>query len=259
MERVTIAAADGVAHVRLNRPDRMNALDPAMFDGIAAALDRLAAMPDLRCAVLSGEGRAFCAGLDMAAMAGLGANPGGAGTDLSARTRGIANGPQHAAWGWRALGVPVIAAVHGVAYGGGLQLMAGADVRVVAADARLSVRELHWGLVPDMAGFALWRGCVRDDALREAVYTARVFDGAEAVATGFATRVADDPVADALALAGRIAGHGAAALRAAKRLANLAADADAGAILAAESAEQAALLGSAAQRARVRDLLGGGD
>ena len=161
-DRVTIAVADGIADVRLNRADKMNAIDPAMFEGIAAAIDRLAGMAEVRVVVLSGEGRAFCAGLDMASMAG-----GGSGMLTQARTHGIANLVQQVAWGWRTLPQPVIAAVHGVALGGGLQIAAGADVRIVAADARLSVRELHWGIVPDMAGYALWRGCVRDDRLRD--------------------------------------------------------------------------------------------
>jgi len=245
-DRILIDVADGVAHVRLARPDKLNALDPAMFEALAAAIDRVGAMRDVRCVVLSGEGRGFCAGLDMASMAG-----GGSGMLTQARTHGIANLVQQVAWGWRTLPQPVIAAVHGVALGGGLQIAAGADVRIVAADARLSVRELHWGIVPDMAGYALWRGCVRDDRLREAVYSAREFDGGEAVALGFATRVAADPLAEAMALAATIAGRNPDAVRAAKRLFAVAATGDDAGVLAAESAEQAALLGSANQREQV--------
>ncbi|HEX8301195.1 crotonase/enoyl-CoA hydratase family protein [Sphingomonas sp.] len=234
-QRVTIDMQVGVAHVRLNRADKMNALDPAMFAGIIAAIGELAAMPGLRSVVLSGEGRAFCAGLDMASMAGA-----GSGVDLEARTHGVANDFQQVAWGWRMLPVPVIAAIHGVAFGGGLQIASGADVRIAAPGTRLSVMEMKWGIVPDMAGFALWRGNVRDDALREAAYTAREFDAAEAQAMGFVTRLADDPLAEALALARSIAERNPHAVRAAKRLANL--EGDTAAILLAESREQAALL-----------------
>lgn len=234
-ERVTCAFADGIADVRLARPDKLNALDPAMFAGIIAMIDRLAGLPGLRCVVLSGEGRAFCAGLDMASMASV-----GAGVDVDARGHGIANDFQQVAWGWRTLAVPVIAAVHGVAFGGGLQIASGADVRIAAPDTRLSVMELKWGIVPDMAGFALWRGCVRGDALRELAYTAREFGAEEAQALGFVTRIADDPHAEALALAQAIAARSPDAIRAAKRLANL--EGDAAAILAAESREQVALL-----------------
>lgn len=124
-DRVTIAVADGIADVRLNRADKMNAIDPAMFEGIAAAIDRLAGMAEVRVVVLSGEGRAFCAGLDMASMAG-----GGSGLSLDDRTYGDANLVQQVAWGWRTLPMPVIAAVHGVAFGGGFQIMSGADIRI---------------------------------------------------------------------------------------------------------------------------------
>lgn len=234
-ERVTWTIEQGVADVRLNRPDKMNALDPAMIDGLLAAIDTLGHTAGLRAVVLSGEGRAFCAGLDMASMAGV-----GAGIDIAARTHGLANSYQQVAWGWRTLPVPVIAAVHGVAFGGGLQIASGADIRIAAPDTRLSVMELKWGIVPDMAGFVLWRDTVRGDVLRELTYTAREFDAAEAQGLGFITRLADDPHAKALALARAIAGRNPDAIRAAKRLANQ--EGDAAAILLAESVEQAALL-----------------
>jgi enoyl-CoA hydratase/carnithine racemase len=234
-QRVTIAIDNGVADVRLARPDKLNALDPAMFAALIDAIARLEATPGLRAVVLSGEGRGFCAGLDMASMANV-----GAGVDPAARGHGIANEFQQVAWGWRMLKVPVIAALHGMAFGGGLQIAAGADVRIAAPGTRLSVMEIKWGIVPDMAGFALWRGCVRDDALREAVFTAREFDAEEGQTLGFVTRIAEDFHAEAMALARSIAGRNPEAVRAAKRLANL--EGDAAATLLAESHEQVALL-----------------
>lgn len=234
-QRVTISIEGGVADVRLARPDKLNALDPAMFEGLIAAIARLGSEAGLRAVVLSGEGRAFCAGLDMASMASV-----GAGLDPAERPYGLANLFQQVAWGWRTLPVPVIAAVHGVAFGGGLQIASGADVRIAAPGTRLSAMEMKWGIVPDMAGFALWRGNVRDDVLREAVYTAREFEAEEAVALGFVTRIAEDPLAEALALARAIAGRSPDAIRAAKRLAGH--EGDAAAVLLAESVEQAALL-----------------
>jgi len=236
-QRVSIAIEDHVADVRLTRPEKLNALDPAMFAALTDAIAQLEATSGLRAAVLSGEGRGFCAGLDMASMAS-----GGSGMDLATRTHGLANDFQQVAWGWRTLPVPVIAAVHGVAFGGGLQIASGADIRIVAPDARLSAMEMKWGIVPDMAGYALWRGNVRDDVLRELIYTAREFGAEEALALGFVTRIAADPHAEAMALARAIAGRNPDAVRAAKRLANL--EADAGAVLLAESREQAALLRS---------------
>ncbi|AXJ94534.1 MULTISPECIES: crotonase/enoyl-CoA hydratase family protein [unclassified Sphingomonas] len=232
-ERVTVTIADHVADVRLARPDKMNALDPAMFAALAATIDDLKARTDVRCVVLSGDGRAFCAGLDMAAMAS-----GGSGIDLDTRTHGIANLAQYVAWGWRELPMPVIAALHGVALGGGLQIASGADVRLAHPATRLSIRELHWGIVPDMGGIALWRTLARDDVLRELTYTAREFDAAEAAGFGLVTRLSEDPLGEAMALARDIAGRNPHAIRGAKRLYNVAADTDAAGALRAESDEQ---------------------
>src|ERR1700737_3127669 len=156
-ERVSISISEGVADVRLVRADKMNALDAAMFDALVAASDRLAQEKGVRAVVLSGEGRSFCAGLDMgrfAAMKEQGGTgvAGGEARDLTTRTHGLANFPQQAVWGWRQLPVPVIAAIQGVAFGGGFQLALGADIRFLAPDARMSIMEIKWGLVPDMAG-----------------------------------------------------------------------------------------------------------
>lgn len=239
-DRVSITMLDdGIADVRLIRADKMNALDRAMWDGIAEAIGQLNKLAGLRVVVLSGEGRAFCAGLDLSSLGGEGA-PGtsGSGNDLAARTHGRANSAQYVAWGWRELPVPVIAAVHGVAYGAGSQIMAGADIRIVHPETRIAIMEMKWGLVPDVAGMALWRTQVADDVLREMIYTNRQFSGTEAKAMGFATHVADDPHAAALELARVIAGKNPHAIRGAKRLCNMMADASDAALLQAESDEQ---------------------
>jgi enoyl-CoA hydratase/carnithine racemase len=156
---------------------------------------------------------------------------------------------------WRELPVPVIAAVHGVAYGGGFQLMLAADIRFMAADTKLSIMEINWGLVPDMGGMALLRHLVRDDVARELTYTGRVFSGSEAQQLGLATHLSADPYADALALAREIAARPPKAMRAAKRLLDLAQQADAKAMLLAESTEQAALIGAAEQVEAVKARL----
>ncbi len=247
-DRVTISIEDGIADVRLTRADKLNALDPAMFAGIEAALAELRGTAGLRVVVLSGEGRAFSAGLDMASMASGGAS---LGKDLKDRTHGIANIFQHVAWGWRELPVPVIASVHGIAFGGGFQIMSGADIRIVRPDARLSIMEMKWGLVPDMAGVALWRTLVRDDVLRELTYTAREFSGEEALRYGFATRLADDPHAEAMALAREIAGRNPDAVKGAKRMYNEYSH-DADQLLMAESIEQAAVIRTPNQVEAVR-------
>src|SRR5271155_1126217 len=215
-----------------------------MFEAIVAAGERLRREPGLRAVVLSGAGRGFCAGLDKARFASMAG--GRADTALSAlvtRTHGIANAPQQAALAWRAIPVPVIAAIHGVALGGGFQITLGADIRYVAPDARLSILEVKWGLVPDMAGIALMRELARADVIRELTFTGRIFSGAEALSYGFATSLHADPLAAARATAKEIAGRSPDAVRAVKRLLNMASDADTAAILIAESKEQGGLIG----------------
>src|ERR1044071_8170541 len=247
--RVAISITEGVADVRLVRADKMNALDQAMFEALVATTERLAAEKGLRAVVLSGEGRAFCAGLDMgrfAAMKEKGGNgiPGGENRDLTKRTHGQANFPQQAVWGWRQLPVPVIAAIQGVAFGGGFQLALGADMRFLTPDTRMSVMEMKWGLVPDMAGTPILARLVRDDILRDLTYTGRIFSAQEALSWGLATRICDDPRAEALAAAREIASKSPDAIRAAKRMIEALAI-DPGPALLAESVEQKKLIGTA--------------
>ncbi|MEL7684385.1 crotonase/enoyl-CoA hydratase family protein [Citromicrobium bathyomarinum] len=230
---------DGVAHVRLNRPDKMNALDPAMFEAIIAAGESLMERKDVRVVVLSGEGRSFCAGLDTSSFA---RTPDPDEPKLTDRTHGDSNKFQQVATVWRKLPMPVIAAVHGVCFGGGMQIASGADIRVVAPDARMAIMEMKWGLVPDMGGYQLWRGLVRDDVLRELVYTNREFSGEEAQVLGLATHVIDDPLAKAKEIAATIAQRNPDAVRAAKRLHNRMHDETGEDMLMAESAEQAGVI-----------------
>jgi enoyl-CoA hydratase/carnithine racemase len=244
-DRVSIAIADGIGDVRLARPEKMNALDPAMFDALSAAGERLKAERGLRAVVLSGEGRAFCAGLDMASFAAMeGKRQSDAMRDLKGRAHGISNLFQHVVWVWREVPVPVIAAVHGVAFGGGFQLMLGADMRYLAPGTQLSVREIKWGLVPDMAGTQLMRHLVREDVVRELTYTGRIFSAEEALTFGFATRLCDDPRGAALETAREIAAKSPHAVRAAKRVLNAAPVSSPADGLIAESIEQQALIGS---------------
>src|SRR5690242_2154165 len=255
-QRVSISVTDGIADVRLVRGDKMNALDAAMFEALVAATERLGKESGVRAVVLSGEGRAFCAGLDMgrfAAMKESGGHgvPGAESRDLTRRTHGLANFAQQAVWGWRQLPVPVIAAIHGVAFGGGFQLALGADLRFVAPDARMSIMEIKWGLVPDMAGTPILASLVRGDILRELTYTGRIFSAQEAMSYGLATRVCEDPLAAAFEVAGEIASKSPEAIRAAKRMLNNLAI-DPGPALLAESAEQMKSMGEANQREAVR-------
>ena len=254
-ERVRVEVdGQGVAQVALVRAAKMNALDHGMFEAIIAAIARLGGDAQVRAVVLHGEGRAFCAGLDKSSLQSIAGGGDGIG-DIVPRTHGLANFWQQVAWGWRELPVPVIAAVHGVAYGGGLQIALGADVRLVHPEARLSVMEIKWGLVPDMAGCVLLTELVRPDVARELTFSGRVVPGTEAVGLGLATRVCADPLADARALARQIAASNPDAIRAAKRLFNAATPVDAGRVLAHEAFEQARLIGSANQREAVMAAL----
>ncbi|MFM7045029.1 MAG: crotonase/enoyl-CoA hydratase family protein [Ilumatobacteraceae bacterium] len=244
-DRVSITVTDGVADVRLTRADKRNALDSDMFLGIAEAGEWLCAAPGILVAVLSGEGQSFCAGLDFATMSAIGSGgeerpPGNPGEMRDGR---ITHLGQQVCWVWQEVPVPVIAAVHGHALGGGLQVALGADIRIVHPDTQLSVREVHWGLVPDMTGTFFLAQLVGADVAKELVFTARIFDGRAAKELGIATHVSDDPYAHALSLAGEIAGRSPDAVRASKRLLN-------------ELLHQGAAAQFAAERQHIGSLIG---
>jgi enoyl-CoA hydratase/carnithine racemase len=238
-ERVTVTVTDGVADVRLNRPDKLNALDGAMFAAIARAGAQVAADPAVRAVVLSGEGRGFCAGLDFGsfmAMAGQGGG-GSNGDDAPAADAGdsgdadsgslgaigrtedrITHLGQQVAHVWSEVPAPVIAAVSGPCLGGGFQIALGADIRIVHPEAKMSVLEIRWGLTPDMTVTATLPRLVGLDVAKELTWTGRMLTGAEAHELGIATRVSDDPFGDAMALAREIADKSPQAIRGAKKL-----------------------------------------
>jgi enoyl-CoA hydratase/carnithine racemase len=247
-DRVKVSIAQGVADVRLNRPDKMNALDGAMFEALVETGRGLRAERGLRAVVLSGEGRAFCAGLDVASFMG----GGGARSLLERNAESPANFAQRAAWIWNELPVPVIAAVHGVAFGGGLQIALATDIRFVAPDARLSVMEIKWGLIPDMSASQTLRRLVRLDVAKELTFTGRVLSGEEAAALGLATHVSDTPREAALELAREIASKSPSAIRAGKQLLDATGVLDVEAGLRLEERLQKTLLGTSNQIEAVR-------
>lgn len=243
MARVSTEIVDHVAHVTLTRGDKMNGVDMEMAEGIVAAGDALIDNADVRAVVLSGEGRAFCAGLDVASFAMM------AGQDphaiLDPRLEGKnTNIYQDVAMVWRRVPVPVIASLHGVVYGAGFQLALGADVRICHPETKLAVMEMKWGLVPDMGGMVLMPRIMRSDVIRRLTYTAETVDAVQALEWGIVTELNDDPLAAAQALATTIAGKSPSAIRAAKRLIGVA-ESGVGedAVLRAESWEQAELIG----------------
>ena len=244
-QRVSVSVTDGVADVRLNRPEKRNALDPAMFAALVEAGERLRSDVSVRAVVISGEGPDFCAGLDFTSFRAMTAGERLSATAQLPPSAGPAKATgQRAAYVWAELPVPVIAAVHGNALGGGLQITLGADIRIVAPDARLSLMEINWGLVPDMTGTQLLPELVGRDVAKELTYTGRVVSGEEAAALGLCTRTDLDPRAAALALAAEIAARSPHAVRAAKRLLDLAGRVDLEAGFAAEQKEIGALIGS---------------
>ena len=257
-ERVRVSIQDGVADVRLDRPDKMNALDGAMFEALTKTGLELAANPALRVVVLSGEGRAFCAGLDFNSFAGMakaGAQEGEkapAGPNLlDPSAQSPATRAQRAAWVWTELPVPVIAAIHGVAFGGGLQIALATDIRIVAPDARLSVLEVKWGLIPDMAITTTLRHVVPTDKIRELAYTGRIVDGAEAEALGLVTAIRDDPLQAATAVAREIATKSPDAIRSIKKLINESWDDDHDSALRREAQLQTAVMAGHNQKEAV--------
>jgi len=252
-QRVDVAIADHVAEVRLDRPDKHNALDYAMFAAIGAAIDEVAADASVRAVVLHGAGPSFCSGLDLAGFAASGRF-----VDMFARREGEdANLAQRVSYGWQLGPAPVICAVHGNCLGGGAQIALGADIRIIAPDAAFSIREVHWGLIPDMGITRSLPRLVRFDVAKELVLTARVIDGAEATRLGLATRVADEPLAAARELAAEIAARSPDATRRGKALLERAWDMSATESLALEEELQRELLGSANQLRAVEAGMGG--
>ncbi len=212
-ERVKVQIEEGIADVRLHRPEKHNALDPLMFEALHEAGTTLATNTAVRVIVLSGEGKSFCSGLDFASFT---ADPS---TDLFAR-KGIANLAQQAAWTWVEQPAPVIAALTGHCYGGGFQIALGADIRFAAPDTRLSLMEVKWGLVADMAGTQLLPRIIGLDHAKELAFTGRVLSGEEALQIGLVTHLAQDPHEAAFMLAQELAKKSPDALAGAKQLFN---------------------------------------
>jgi enoyl-CoA hydratase/carnithine racemase len=246
MARVTITYENHIAFVRLTRADKMNAVDQEMIDAIIAAGQEVAAS-SARVAVISGEGKAFCAGIDITGLSGMmGKDPAYA---LMPRTHGdgTTNQWQEVAMIWSRMDIPVIAAIHGVCFGAGIQLALGADIRIATPDAKFAVMEMKWGIVPDMGGMVLLPKLVRTDVLRRLTYTADPIGAEQAERWGIITQIADDPMAAATELAMTIAGKSPAAIRAAKTLIAIAETDTEDEVLLAESRLQAELIGKPEQ------------
>lgn len=248
-ELVTVTIENHIADIRLNRPEKMNALNPQLIDSLISTAAKVSALSGVRCVVLSGEGDAFCAGLDFTSFDAL---KDSGRQEILDRKYGITNKFQQLAWAWRECPVPVISALHGVVYGGGLQIALGCDIRVIHPEASLSIMEIKWGLIPDMCGSVFLPNLVSDDIVRELTYTGRIFSGVEAKDYGFVTRLAQDPFQTAMSIATEIASKSPDAVRAAKAMFNNAVDDRAKELLLKESELQAQLSVSSNHQEAVR-------
>jgi enoyl-CoA hydratase/carnithine racemase len=218
-DRVTVDIQNHIAEVTLNRPEKHNAVDLAMFEALIEAGEALAQDASVRAVVLRGAGDDFCAGIDLSVFQGGGLD----GLDKNAfrpRDGSPANFFQSAAYVWRALPVPVIAAIKGVAFGAGMQIALGADIRYATANAKLSIMEIKWGIIPDMAITVTLRDIMPADRVKQLAYSGRIIAGSEAEIIGLITTVHEDPIAAARGLAAEIAGKSPDAIRAIKKLIN---------------------------------------
>jgi enoyl-CoA hydratase/carnithine racemase len=247
-ERVQIDVSDHVAVVTLSRADKHNALDSEMFEAIVGAAEELGREPGVRAVVLHGDGPSFSSGLDLMSIMSEG-------DGLNGLVNRLADDPpnwfQRAAYDWIRVPVPVIAAVHGACFGGGLQIALAADIRISTPDARLSVMEIKWGLIPDMSITRTLPRLVGIDVAKELTYTGRVLSGTEARALGLVTSVADDSLAAARSLAAEVAARSPDAVRAVKRLYDEAWTGPPQETLSLEASTQRGLIGSQNQIAAV--------
>ena len=214
-ELVTIEVQDHIAHVRLNRPEKMNALSMELFEAVVDAAEQVKTDRSVRAVVLSGEGRAFCAGIDISSFQDSGFS-----ADMFGAGRGgfWPNFYQKPGFAWKAVPVPVICALHGVAFGGGIQIALGADIRIAHPETKLSVMEVKWGLIPDMSGSQTLRDLVRLDVAKELVFTGRILEAPEARELGLVTQLHHSPVEAAMKMAREIAGKNPDAVSLAKKL-----------------------------------------
>jgi len=223
IERVKVnRIGDGIVTVQLSRPDKLNSLDMPMFEAIASTAKSLRDDRTVRAVILSGEGRAFCTGLDLESVLTKG-NPIRNINRLLDRpfdgnSISVSNLAQDVGYLWRLIPVPVIAVLHGMCFGGGMQISLGADMRYSTKDCRLSIMEAKWGLIPDMSGSLTLRELVRIDVAKELTMTGKIVLGTEAAEIGLVTRAVDDPMAEAMQLARQIVSRSPDSVASAKRL-----------------------------------------
>ncbi|MGH1329767.1 MAG: crotonase/enoyl-CoA hydratase family protein [Paracoccaceae bacterium] len=251
MSPISLTIENHIADLALNRPDKRNAVSYKMVDALIEAVAKIDAS-DARVVVLRGAGAGFCAGMDIANFQKFQTD------DVATRTARImkrshtdANPMQEFALCLRRCRVPVIAALHGMAFGAGFQLALGADIRIAAPDCKMSIMELKWGLVPDMGGMVILPRLTRSDVIRRLTFTADIFDATQMERWGLVTEISDDPLTAARDLAAKIASKSPSAVEAGKRLIEVAETKDRATVLLEESREQCELIGNPHQKETV--------
>jgi len=245
-EIVTLEVIDHIGYVKLNRPEKYNALSIEMFQQLTAMGEKVAKDCSIRVVVMSGEGKGFCAGLDTGNFERMAKKE--AGANLFERYHHTpANMAQQIAYVWKQVPVPVIASLHGVAYGGGLQIALATDIRLASPDLKMSVMEIKWGLIPDMSISQTLCDLVRLDVAKELTFTGRIVKAAEAAELGLVTRVCDDPMEEARKLATVIASKSPDAISKGKQMLEGAWNAGAASGLLLEETLQRDVMGKANQ------------
>jgi len=216
-KRVTVEVRSQIAHVTFNRADKHNALDMPMFYAIRKTIKRLKDDKEIRAVIVQGNGEDFCSGLDIKSVMKSRSDP------LKLLFKWLpwqANLAQYVSTGWRDIPVPVIMAIHGRCWGGGLQIALGADFRIAAPGASIAIMEARWGLIPDMGGTLALKELIQLDVAKELAMTGEVIIAEQALAYGLITHLDENPHKRALELAETISKHSPDAVAATKKLYN---------------------------------------
>ncbi len=253
--RVLLNVKDSIAHVTLNRPEKHNGLDMQMFQELIATAKTIRKDKSIRAVIMSGNGASFCSGLDFAAVS---KTPTMIPKFFVKLPWGRDNTFQRVAHIWRDLPIPVIAAIHGNCFGGGMQIILACDYRIATPDSKMSILEMKWGLIPDMSGMVTLSRLTRVDIAQELTMTGRFFSGVEGAEYGLISKVSDDPMADAQALAQDMAKQSPDAIAATKYLFKKTWKKDTRGALLWERITQLRLLGRKNQRIAMKNGLSKG-
>ncbi len=215
--RLTLQVDDQIALVTLSRADRHNALDMAMFEQTDAMIRRLKRDKTLRAVVVTGAGEDFCTGIDVKSALD---SRSAAFKLLFKWLPGQSNLVQRVSSGWRTIPCPVIMALHGRVWGGGLQIALGGDFRIASPNTQLSILEARWGLLPDMGGTLALREQLPVDIAKYLAMTAKPLSATQALQCQLITEIDEDPVQRAMAIAAEIKCQSPDSVAAVKKLYN---------------------------------------